>query len=61
MRIGWEVWVEGIWPQASMGYNSGRFFWESKFHRVRRHVEGGAAQLVYRLREREFGLRKCSM
>jgi len=52
-----EVWVEGMLAGGIYGLQlGGAFFAESKFHRVRDMSKVALAQLVYRVREREFGI-----
>lgn len=52
-----EVWVEGALAAGVYGLQlGGAFFAESKFHRVRDMSKVALAQLVSRLREREFAL-----
>jgi leucyl/phenylalanyl-tRNA--protein transferase len=52
-----EVWVDGVLAGGTYGLQlGGAFFAESKFHRVRDMSKVALAQLVYRLREREFAL-----
>ena len=52
-----EVWVDGQLAGGTYGVHlGGAFFAESKFHRVRDMSKVALAHLVFKLRERGFGL-----